>query len=106
MSNMVETDKTPLKNLLRRVARAFFSTQYIVVLDQLAIHESISDENLAKGVGLTVKEIHRLCGFLKESHLIKTYTKSEPKKAEARAIPRTYYNLDWQQVKFYLINKF
>ncbi|RHZ52552.1 hypothetical protein Glove_460g29 [Diversispora epigaea] len=98
MSNIGETDKTPLRDLLRRVARAFFATQHIVVLDQLAFHEQISDENLAKCVGLTVKEIHKLCGNLKEARLIKTYTKSEPKKAEARAIPRTYYNIDWQQV--------
>ncbi|CAG8433788.1 11370_t:CDS:10 [Diversispora eburnea] len=97
MSNIEETDKTPLRDLLRRVARAFFQTQHIVVLDQLAFHEQISDENLAKCVGLTVKEIHKLCGNLKEARLIKTYTKSEPKKAEARAIPRTYYNIDWQQ---------
>src|SRR2546423_13995771 len=91
--------------LLMRVARAFFQTAHIVVLDQLTKHEAMSDENLAKGVGLNVKEIHKLCGTLKEARLIKTFTRAEPKKAEQRAIPRTYYYVDWQQViNFYLIN--
>ncbi|CAJ0833106.1 3185_t:CDS:2, partial [Entrophospora sp. SA101] len=66
------TDMSVLYALLMRVSRAFFNTQQIVVLDQLMRQEEISDENLAKNVGLTVKEIHRLCGTLKEACLIKT----------------------------------
>ncbi|KAF0495225.1 Transcription initiation factor TFIIE subunit alpha [Gigaspora margarita] len=94
-----KTDMTVFIALLMRVARAFFQTPQIVVLDYLTKHETaISDENLAKGVGLTVKEIHKLCGTLKEARLIKTFTKAEPKKAEQRAIPRTFYYIDWQQV--------
>jgi len=92
------TDMSVFITLLMRVARAFFQTAHIVVLDQLTKQEAISDENLAKGVGLNVKEIHKLCGTLKEARLIKTFTKAEPKKAEQRAIPRTYYYVDWQQV--------
>ncbi|PKY45204.1 hypothetical protein RhiirA4_400879 [Rhizophagus irregularis] len=99
MSGMEEaTDMSVFISLLMRVARAFFHTQYIVVLDQLIKQEAMSDENLAKGVGLNVKEIHKICGTLKEARLIKTFTKAEPKKAEQRAIPRTYYYVDWQQV--------
>ncbi|RGB42015.1 hypothetical protein C1646_662591 [Rhizophagus diaphanus] len=99
MSGMEEaTDMSVFISLLMRVARAFFQTQHIVVLDQLTKQEAMSDENLAKGVGLNVKEIHKLCGTLKEARLIKTFTKAEPKKAEQRAIPRTYYYVDWQQV--------
>ncbi|CAG8504656.1 15733_t:CDS:2 [Acaulospora colombiana] len=97
MSGMKETDMSDLVALLMRVARAFFQTQHIVVLDQLTRHESISDENLSRGVGLTVKEIHRLCGTLKEARLIREFAKTEPKKAEQRAISRTYYYIDWQQ---------
>ncbi|CAG8518599.1 6052_t:CDS:1 [Cetraspora pellucida] len=97
-----KTDMTVFIALLMRVARAFFQTQQIVVLDYLTKHETaISDENLAKGVGLTVKEIHKICGTLKEARLIKTFTKAEPKKAEQRAIPRTFYYIDWQQVTAY-----
>jgi transcription initiation factor TFIIE subunit alpha len=99
MSSMEETtDMTVFITLLMRVARAFFQTAHIVVLDQLTKQEAMSDENLAKGVGLNVKEIHKLCGTLREARLIKTFTKAEPKKAEQRAIPRTYYYVDWQQV--------
>ncbi|CAG8452721.1 3182_t:CDS:2 [Funneliformis caledonium] len=92
------TDMSVFVALLMRVARAFFQTAHIVVLDQLTKHEAISDENLAKGVGLNVKEIHKLCGTLKEARLIKTFSKTESKKAEQRAMPRTYYYVDWQQV--------
>ncbi|CAG8773919.1 5166_t:CDS:2, partial [Acaulospora morrowiae] len=99
MSGMKEaTDMSVFIALLMRVARAFFQTQHIVVLDQLTRQESISDENLAKGVGLSVKEIHRLCGTLKEARLIREFARTEPKKAEQRAISRTYYYIDWQQV--------
>ncbi|CAJ0840133.1 3688_t:CDS:2 [Entrophospora sp. SA101] len=93
------TDMSVLYALLMRVSRAFFNTQQIVVLDQLMRQEEISDENLAKNVGLTVKEIHRLCGTLKEACLIKTSTITEPKKSEQqqRTIPRTCYYIDWQQ---------
>ncbi|CAH1759370.1 14588_t:CDS:2 [Entrophospora sp. SA101] len=94
------TDMSVLYALLMRVSRAFFNTQQIVVLDQLMRQEEISDENLAKNVGLTVKEIHRLCGTLKEACLIKTSTITEPKKSEQqqRTIPRTCYYIDWQQI--------
>ncbi|CAI2171518.1 20669_t:CDS:2 [Funneliformis geosporum] len=98
MSTMETTDMRVFVALLMRVARAFFQTAHIVVLDQLTKHEAISDENLAKGVGLNVKEIHKLCGTLKEARLIKTFSKTESKKAEQRAMPRTYYYVDWQQV--------
>ena len=105
MSSMEETtDMTVFVTLLMRVARAFFQTAHIVVLDQLTKQEAISDENLAKGVGLNVKEIHKLCGTLKEARLIKTFTRAEPKKAEQRAIPRTYYYVDWQQAINFLFN--
>ncbi|CAG8491714.1 3811_t:CDS:10 [Paraglomus brasilianum] len=90
-------DMRPLVRLVKRVTRAFFQTPFIVVMDELTKHEAISDEELSKTIGLTVKEIHKICGTLKENRLLKTFQRMEPKKADQRPVPKTYYYIDWQQ---------
>ncbi|KAG9304479.1 hypothetical protein G9A89_020043 [Geosiphon pyriformis] len=91
-------DMRPFISLVKRVMRAFFQTQYIVVMDELIKHQTINDEELSKSIGLTVKEIHKICGTLKEQKMVKTFQRMEPKKAEQRPVPKTYYFIDWLQL--------
>ncbi|CAG8581975.1 2834_t:CDS:2, partial [Ambispora leptoticha] len=52
---------------------------------------------------LTMKEIHKLCGALKEAKMLNTHTKMEPKKADQRPVPKQYYYIDWPQ--FVMVTK-
>ncbi|CAG8494604.1 9055_t:CDS:10 [Ambispora gerdemannii] len=93
----------PLVSLVKRVSRAFFENPYIVIMDELTKHELINDEELSKSIGLTIKEIHKLCGTLKEAKMLNTHTKMEPKKADQRPVPKMYYYIDWHQ--FVMVTK-
>ncbi|RUS21140.1 ubiquinone biosynthesis protein COQ7-domain-containing protein [Endogone sp. FLAS-F59071] len=58
---------------------------------------SVKDEELALSIKITIREIHKICGKLKEDRLLKMVTKMEPRKADQRAVPKTYYYIDYKQ---------
>ncbi|RUP45848.1 hypothetical protein BC936DRAFT_147665 [Jimgerdemannia flammicorona] len=99
-----------LRTLVNRVARAFYEPKYIVILDALNkadanttgtltafLQRSVKDEDLALTIKVTIREIHKICGKLKEDRLLKMITRNEPRKADQRAIPKTYYYIDYKQ---------
>ncbi|RUS29568.1 hypothetical protein BC938DRAFT_480511, partial [Jimgerdemannia flammicorona] len=59
--------------------------------------EIVKDEDLALTIKVTIREIHKICGKLKEDRLLKMITRNEPRKADQRAIPKTYYYIDYKQ---------
>ena len=66
------------KALVKCVARAFYDTRHILVLDALMIHNALRDDELAKLLGLVTKEVHKLCGKLKEDRMLAVYTAPRP----------------------------
>ncbi|KAF9585469.1 hypothetical protein BGW38_002260, partial [Lunasporangiospora selenospora] len=58
--------------------------------------KQVKDEELAASLKLTVREIHKICGKLKEDRLIRDITKHEARKPDQRPIPKTYYYLDYK----------
>jgi transcription initiation factor TFIIE subunit alpha len=74
------------KALVKCVARAFYDTRHILVLDALMIHNAylslpplvvgctdwnrVRDDELARLLGLVTKDVHKLCGKLKEDRML------------------------------------
>jgi transcription initiation factor TFIIE subunit alpha len=58
------------KSLVKCVARAFYDTRHILVLDALMIHNALRDDELARLLGLVTKDVHKLCGKLREDRMI------------------------------------
>jgi len=86
-----------LKALVSRVARAFYEPKFIVVLDYLNRSEAVKDEEMSQKLGIAVRDIHKLCGKLKEDRLIRTLQRSEARKPEHKPVPKTYYYIDYKQ---------
>ncbi|KAF8985471.1 hypothetical protein BGZ46_004064 [Entomortierella lignicola] len=95
MSNSPE-DQLVLDQLVYRVCRAFYEPRYIVVMDVINKMKQVKDEELAAALKLNKREIHKICGKLKEDRLIKDLTKLEARKPDQRPIPNTYYYLDYK----------
>ncbi|CEI95313.1 hypothetical protein RMCBS344292_15061 [Rhizopus microsporus] len=64
-----------LKALVARIARAFYDPKYIVILDELnnapPNSNGVKEEDLVLALKITARDIHRICGKLKEDRLIK-----------------------------------
>lgn len=67
------------KNLIRITARAFYSTEHVLIIDALAIHSTLTDADLAHVLGMQVKGLRKLCGRLKEDGLISVQSRGEKK---------------------------
>ncbi|KAG0285046.1 hypothetical protein BGZ96_010654 [Linnemannia gamsii] len=96
MASHSAEDQQVLDQLVYRVCRAFYEPRYIVVMDVINKLKQVKDEELAASVRLNRREIHKICGKLKEDRLIKDLTKLEARKPDQRPIPNTYYYLDYK----------
>ncbi|KAF2766582.1 hypothetical protein EJ03DRAFT_329960 [Teratosphaeria nubilosa] len=64
-------------DLLRTVARAFYQTEQVLVLEALIIHSTLSDKDLGHLLGMNNKSLHKVCGRLREDDLISVQIRSE-----------------------------
>ncbi|KAH0538147.1 hypothetical protein FGG08_005255 [Glutinoglossum americanum] len=85
------------KSLVRIVARAFYETKHILVVDALMIHSALRDDDLAHLLGMQTKELHKLCGKLKEDRLLAVHSRPEAREGTQRPINRTYYYVDFRE---------
>ncbi|KAL1302208.1 hypothetical protein AAFC00_002636 [Neodothiora populina] len=85
------------KSLVRITARAFYSTEHVLIIDALAIHSTLTDIDLAHVLGMQVKGLRRLCGRLKEDGLISVQSRGEKKEG---APPATIPGKDGQAPQF------
>ena len=78
------------QQLVRSCARAFYDTKHILVVDALIIHSAyvfssecslsrkddvesfnrLRDDDMAYLMGMHTKELHKLCGRLREDHFL------------------------------------
>ncbi|KAG2231685.1 hypothetical protein INT48_005168 [Thamnidium elegans] len=90
-----------LKALVARVARAFYDPKYIAILDELnnapPNTNGVREEDLVLTLKMTPRDIHRICGKLKEDRLIKMANRMEPRKQDQRLVPKTYYYIDYKE---------
>ncbi|OLN97466.1 Transcription initiation factor IIE subunit alpha [Colletotrichum chlorophyti] len=91
------------KTLVKSVMRAFYETRHILIIDALIIHSALRDDDLAYLMATNTKDLHKLCGKLREDRFLAVYTRLEyredPKNPEAKPRPvnRTYYYIDYRQ---------
>ncbi|KAI9014539.1 hypothetical protein CLU79DRAFT_820571 [Phycomyces nitens] len=58
---------------------------------------SVREEDLVMTLKMTPRDIHRICGKLKEDRLLKMATRMEARKQDQRPVPKTYYYLDYKE---------
>ncbi|KAK9433751.1 TFIIE alpha subunit-domain-containing protein [Lipomyces doorenjongii] len=86
-----------VKVLIQFVARSFYETRHIIILDALLRHNVVSDDDLPQMVGIQKKELHKLCAKLRDDRLLKIHTRSEPKEGQQRPVQRTYYYIQYRE---------
>ncbi|PKY04619.1 transcription factor TFIIE complex alpha subunit [Aspergillus campestris IBT 28561] len=77
--------------LIRSVARAFYETRHILVVDALFIHSVLHAEDLAFLLGMQQKDLRKLCAKLREDRLIAVSTRAEIRDGATRPVNREYY---------------
>lgn len=85
------------KTLVRSVVRAFYETKHALVIDALVLHSALRDDDLAYLMNMNTKDLHKLCGRLKEDRFIQVQTRPELKEGSQRPVNRMYYFIDYRQ---------
>ena len=85
------------QTLVRSVLRAFYETKHILVIDALIVYSALRDDDLAYIMSMNTKDLHKLCGRLKEDRFLATHVRPEKKEGQMRPINRTYYYIDYRQ---------
>lgn len=63
--------------LLRMIARAFYQTEHIIVIDALCFHSTLSDMDLAHLLSMQIKPLRKIAGRLREDGLLSVQTRTE-----------------------------
>ncbi|KAL5051608.1 hypothetical protein BDW71DRAFT_171455 [Aspergillus fruticulosus] len=77
--------------LIRTVARSFYETRHILIIDALFIHSVLHAEDLAFLLGMQQKDLRKLCAKLREDRLIAVSTRAEIRDGSTRPVNREYY---------------
>jgi transcription initiation factor TFIIE subunit alpha len=85
-----------IQTLVRSVARAFYTTQEILVVDALVMHSALRDDELAYLMKMNLKDLHRLCAGLRDARFLVVHTQPEMVEGRGRPINRTYYFIDYR----------
>ncbi|KAL4071438.1 hypothetical protein V8B97DRAFT_1871035 [Scleroderma yunnanense] len=107
-------EQETLRLLAQHVARGFYEPKYIIILDQLARHPVLKDDELAGRMGLQAKELNKLMAVLGNDRLIQVqvcdlyypsvvdqfglvrYRQNELKEGAQRSVGRQYYYIDYK----------
>ncbi|KAF9775078.1 hypothetical protein IL306_006903 [Fusarium sp. DS 682] len=82
--------------LIKSVARAFYGTREILVIDALILHEALRDDDLAYLMSINTKDLHKICGKLREDRFLVVHTRSELREGNPRPSNRTWYYIDYR----------
>ncbi|KAL9131098.1 MAG: hypothetical protein Q9217_000860 [Psora testacea] len=83
------------KTLIRSVARAFYDTKHVLVVDALMIHSALPNEDLAFVLGMQQKDLRKLCGKLREDRLLAVHSRPEIRDGMTRPVNKDYYYIDF-----------
>ncbi|KAG6819988.1 hypothetical protein H0H93_006818 [Arthromyces matolae] len=89
-------DQETLRLLVQHVSRAFYEPKYTIILDQLARHPVLKDDDLAGRMGLQPKELNKVIAVLSNDCLIKVYRQNELKEGAQRSVGKQYYYIDYE----------
>ncbi|KAA1472025.1 hypothetical protein DENSPDRAFT_859256 [Dentipellis sp. KUC8613] len=93
---ITEDDKAALRLLVQHVTRAFYEPKFIVIMDQLARHQVLKDDDLAGRMGLQLKELNKIMAVLEKDRLIQVHRQNELKEGAQRSVGRQYFYVDFQ----------
>ncbi|KAH8174274.1 TFIIE alpha subunit domain-containing protein [Sarocladium implicatum] len=90
--------------LVKSVIRAFYSTREILVIDALILHQTyvvlvLRDDDLAYLMSINTKDLHKICGKLREDRLLTVYAHesvAELKEGNPRPSNRTWYYINYR----------
>lgn len=63
--------------LLRTIARTFYPTEHVLLIEALIVHSTLSDVDLAAVMGMQMKFVRKVCGRLKEDGLVSVQQRTE-----------------------------
>ncbi|KZP24990.1 hypothetical protein FIBSPDRAFT_856365 [Athelia psychrophila] len=89
-------DQETLRLLVQQVSRAFYESKFTIILDQLARHPVLKDDDLAGRLGMQAKEINKLMAVLTNDRLVQTHRQNELKEGAQRSVLKQYYYIDYQ----------
>ncbi|KAK7462844.1 hypothetical protein VKT23_007420 [Stygiomarasmius scandens] len=90
-----QEEKEILRKLVQHVSRAFYEAKFTIIMDQLARHPVLKDDDLAGRMGLQPKELNKIIAVLAGDSLVKIYRQNELKEGAQRAVGRQYYYIDY-----------
>ncbi|KAJ3499140.1 hypothetical protein NLG97_g557 [Lecanicillium saksenae] len=82
--------------LVKSVMRAFYNTREILVIDALILHEALRDDDLAYLMSTNPKDLHKICGKLREDRFLTVHTRPEYKEGNPRPSNRTWYYINYR----------
>ncbi|KDR80156.1 hypothetical protein GALMADRAFT_242417 [Galerina marginata CBS 339.88] len=89
-------DQETLRLLVQHVSRAFYDPKYTIIMDQLARHPVLKDDDLAGRMGLQPKELNKVIAVLSNDSLVKIYRQNELKEGAQRSVGKQYYYIDYE----------
>ncbi|KAF9459655.1 TFIIE alpha subunit-domain-containing protein [Collybia nuda] len=89
-------DQETLRLLVQHVSRAFYDAKYTIIMDQLARHPVLKDDDLAGRMGLQPKELNKIIAVLSNDCLVKIYRQNELKEGAQRSVGKQYYYIDYE----------
>ncbi|KAF9809972.1 hypothetical protein IEO21_07202 [Rhodonia placenta] len=96
MTTLTKDEQDTLHLLVQQVSRSFYEPKYTVVMDQLARHPVLKDDDLAGRMGLQLKELNKIMAVLENHRLVRVYRQNELKEGAQRSVGRQYYYIDYQ----------
>ncbi|KAI0726537.1 TFIIE alpha subunit-domain-containing protein [Fomitopsis betulina] len=96
MSSLSKDEQETLRLLVQHVSRAFYEPRFTVVMDQLARHPVLKDDDLAGRMGLQLKELNKVMAVLEGDRLVRIYRQNELKEGAQRSVGRQYFYIDYQ----------
>ncbi|KAJ6615138.1 TFIIE alpha subunit-domain-containing protein [Mycena sp. CBHHK59/15] len=89
-------DQETLRLLVQHVSRAFYEPKYTIIMDQLARHMVLKDDDLAGRMGLQPKELNKVIATLSNDRLVQIYRQNELREGAQRATAKQYYYIDYE----------
>ncbi|KAI1469979.1 uncharacterized protein F4812DRAFT_308850 [Daldinia caldariorum] len=90
-----------VQTLVRSVVRAFYTNpedrRMILIIDALVRHTTLRDNDLSYLMHLNTKDLHRICGKLREDHLLQIHLRPEIREGKDKPQNRIYYYIDYRQ---------
>ncbi|KAI0315706.1 TFIIE alpha subunit-domain-containing protein [Amylostereum chailletii] len=93
---ITDEEQAALRLLVQHVTRAFYEPKFIIVMDQLARHQVLKDDDLAGRMGLQLKELNKIMAVLESDRLVQVHRQNELKEGAQRAVGRQYFFLDFR----------